>query len=253
MDNKTPWVLITGANGGIGQALVKEFVGNSYRVIATDINLSNEESIDDVVYVPLDLEAFVQSEEYAVNFSLKISEITQGLGISALVNNAAVQILSPSEKITRAQWSESFNVNLSAPFFLIQTFLFELTRNKGAIVNVSSIHATQTKREFVAYATTKAALSSMTRNLSVDLGDKVRVNAIEPAAVSSEMLIAGFEGNEEKYKQLEDFHPLNRIAQPQEIAELAVFLCSDKARFVHGACISASGGIQGCLSDPSSK
>jgi NAD(P)-dependent dehydrogenase (short-subunit alcohol dehydrogenase family) len=79
----------------------------------------------------------------------------------------------------------------------------------------------------------------------------VRVNAIEPAAVATEMLKAGFAGNVEQYKQLEAFHPLARIAAPREVAELAVFLCSEKARFVHGACISASGGIQGSLSDPS--
>ena len=65
------------------------------------------------------------------------------------------------------------------------------------------------------------------------------------------MLKAGFEGKESEYKALEAFHPLERIAKPEEVAELAVFLCSEKSKFVHGACISSSGGIQGCLSDPS--
>jgi NAD(P)-dependent dehydrogenase (short-subunit alcohol dehydrogenase family) len=167
-----------------------------------------------------------------------------------LINNAAVQILGETKNLTRTQWFTSFNVNLHAPFFLSQLFLDHLSKNKGAIVNISSIHATQTKKEFVAYATTKAALSAMTRNMVLDIGNLVRLNAIEPAAIATEMLKAGFDGQVERYKQLEDFHPMRRVGTPTEVAKLAVFLSSEEAGFVQGACISASGGIQGCLSDP---
>jgi len=250
MIKSKPWVLITGANGGIGQALVEEFLSAGYRVIATDIVEINRNNTACVVNVQLDLELFVTDEEYANSFVLDITNITEGLGITSLINNAAIQILSPTEQLTRTQWKISFNVNLSAPFFMVQAFLTCLTRNNGSVVNISSIHATQTKKGFVAYATTKAALSSMTRNLAIDLGDKIRVNAIEPAAVSTQMLKAGFEGKDELFKKLEGFHPIARIAKPVEVAELAVFLCSNKSKFVHGAIISASGGIQGCLSDP---
>ncbi|WP_257973227.1 SDR family NAD(P)-dependent oxidoreductase [Vibrio parahaemolyticus] len=152
--------------------------------------------------------------------------------------------------MSREQWQSSFNVNLTAPFFLSQLFLDDLERTHGSIVNISSIHATQTKKEFVAYATTKAALSSMTRNMVLDLGNKVRINAIEPAAIATDMLKAGFEGKEDKFRQLEAFHPIGRVGTPEEVAKLAVFLSSDEAGFVQGACISASGGISGCLSDP---
>jgi NAD(P)-dependent dehydrogenase (short-subunit alcohol dehydrogenase family) len=252
MTNKDkPWALITGANGGIGKALVAEFVDSGYRVIATDISSRTEISNENVIFLQIDLQQFVLNEEYAEKFAVDVADITTNVGISALVNNAAVQILYRCENLSRAQWQNSFNVNLSAPFFMVQAFLPELTRNHGSVVNISSIHATQTKKEFVAYATTKAGLSALTRNLAIDLGVKVRVNAIEPAAVATDMLKAGFAGKGEQYKQLEAFHPLARIAAPKEVAELAVFLCSEKARFVHGACISASGGIQGSLSDPS--
>lgn len=244
------WALITGANGGIGKALVAEFVANGYRVVATDISQMNEEVQDNVVFVALDLQQFVLDESYANTFTNQVNEITESKGLSALVNNAAVQILNTTENLTRADWQTSFDVNLSAPFFMVQTFMSDLEKNNGSIVNISSIHATQTKKEFCAYATTKAGLSSLTRNLALDLGNKVRVNAIEPAAVATEMLKASFADKDEQYKQLEAFHPMARIAKPKEVAELAVFLCSAKARFVHGACISASGGIQGSLCDP---
>lgn len=243
------WALVTGALGGIGKSLVKEFTAEGYHVIATDIKHSSD-NIDNVCFLQLDLEKFVLDELYAAEFYQKVVDITDGIGISSLINNAAIQILADTKNITRDQWNTSFNVNLSAPFFLSQLFLDDLTTNTGAIVNISSIHATQTKKEFVAYATTKAALSSMTRNMVLDIGNKIRINAIEPAAIATEMLKAGFDGKEDEYRRLEMFHPLGRVGTPEEVAKLAVFLSSKDAGFVQGACLSASGGIQGCLSDP---
>lgn len=246
-----PWALITGANGGIGQALVRCFAENGYCVIATDKLEHNPFSdLADVHHIYLNLQGISQDSSYTEGFVKNVEEITSGAGITCLVNNAAVQNLGHCSEVSREDWGESFDVNLSAPFFLTQAFLDQLTSNTGSVVNISSIHATQTKQSFITYATTKAALSSLTRNLAVDLQNKVRVNAIEPAAIATEMLKAGFESTQDKFNQLENYHPIARIGEPTEVAELALFLCSEKANFVHGACISASGGIQGVLSDP---
>lgn len=246
------WVLITGALGGIGKALVSEFINKGYSVLATDVREDDAQfsNYSNVKFLRLNLEEIALSETFANEFYEKTKKITDGVGICTLINNAAVQILSPTRNITRAQWSESFNINLTAPFFLSQLFLNDLEKNAGSIVNISSIHATQTKKGFVAYATTKAALSAMTRNMVLDLGKKIRINAIEPAAIATDMLKAGFKGNEEKYHLLEAFHPIGRVGTPTEVATLAVFLASEESGFVQGACISASGGISGCLSDP---
>lgn len=248
--NMNKWVLITGALGGIGKALVGEFYRKNYNVIATDIINEPSDFEDNIYFLQLDLEKLVLNYDYALEFKNKIDALTGKSGVSALVNNAAIQILDDSRVLTRHQWNRSFNINISAPFFLIQLLIPDLDKNKGSIVNISSIHATQTKKNFVAYATTKAALSSMTRNMALDLGRNIRINAIEPAAIATDMLKAGFEGQDDKYKQLEIFHPLGRVGTPSEVAKLAVFLSSDDAGFIQGACISASGGIQGCLSDP---
>ena len=248
---KKKWALVTGGAGGIGQTLVQEFLDTGYSVITADIAfnciLTNS---DASVSLPIDLKQVANSEEYTNEFVQKIQEITNGHGIDCLINNAAVQILAPCTKLTRNNWQTTLDINLSAPFFLSQAFAPSLIKNKGAIVNISSIHATQTKKEFTAYATSKAALSALTRNMVLDLGTQIRINAIEPAAIATEMLKAGFIGKPGQYAKLESFHPVNRIGQPKEVAELAVFLCSDKANFVQGACISASGGISNSLSDP---
>ena len=249
MKSNTKWALVTGANGGIGKAIVKSFADEGYKIVATDI--TDAEVIDNnVTNLKIDLEKIVSDETYADRFRDTVLDITSGNGLHSLINNAAVQILGSAKDISRSAWQTSMNVNLAAPFFLTQMFLESLRNNEGAVVNISSIHALQTKRNFVSYATSKGALSSLTRNLAVDLGNTVRVNAIEPAAVSTDMLRAGFEGKEEQYKLLEAFHPIARIATPEEVAQLALFLCSNKASFIHGACINATGGIHGCLNDP---
>ncbi|GAL22071.1 acetoacetyl-CoA reductase [Vibrio maritimus] len=246
------WALVTGALGGIGSALVHEFSIHGYSVIALDVKKYNGlfSEHENVEFLQLDLEQLAIDEVYASSFYEEVKKITREQQIVALVNNAAIQILSHSSELDREQWTSSFNINLMAPFFLSQLFINDLELSFGSIVNISSIHATQTKKDFVAYATTKAALSSLTRNMVLDLGDKIRINAIEPAAVATDMLKAGFIGKEDKYRELEAYHPIGRVGTPKEVAKLAVFLSSKDAGFVQGATISASGGISGCLSDP---
>jgi NAD(P)-dependent dehydrogenase (short-subunit alcohol dehydrogenase family) len=249
MTGHKPSVLITGACGGIGQALVRTFHTRGYHVLATDIREPTEDLPCDH-YIQADLEKTVVNEAYAKSIFAAIREMLHDSQLKALVNNAAVQILTPSESLSRSDWHTTLHTNLLAPFFWTQALLGELTRAHGSVVNISSIHAQQTKRNFVAYATSKAALSALTKNMAIDLGKHIRVNAIEPAAVRTEMLIEGFEGDEMRLTELEQFHPIGRIAEPDEIARIAVFLCSNDASFLQGSVISATGGILGCLSDP---
>ncbi|WP_457618568.1 SDR family NAD(P)-dependent oxidoreductase, partial [Lutibacter sp.] len=94
-------------------------------------------------------------------------------------------------------------------------------------------------------------LLGLTQAMAIDLGSKkIRVNIIQPAATATEMLIAGFKGKEDSLKELEQYHPIGRIAEPKEIAELAVFLVSDKAGFISGSAVGIDGGIGGRLYDP---
>lgn len=248
---KKKWALVTGGAGGIGQALIEEFSESGYNVIATDIVFDNIICKKTYGYnLQIDLEQISKSETYTNEFVTKIHEITVGHGIDCLINNAAVQILSPFTKLSRNDWQTTIDVNLSAPLFLSKALSPSLIKNKGAIVNISSIHATQTKKGFTAYATSKAALSALTRSMVLDVSHEIRINAIEPAAIATEMLKAGFIGKAEKYKELEIYHPMDRIGQPKEVAELAVFLCGNKSKFIQGSCVSISGGIKNCLSDP---
>lgn len=243
-------VIISGVNGGIGQALVRTFDDAGFDVIGTD---RTAEPVDDLAcafYVSADLQKVATDDDYAATIFGVCREWLGQRPLKGLVNNAAVQVLGGVETLTRSDWHRTLDVNLVAPFLWSQAFLSELTAAAGSIVNISSIHSQLTKRNFVAYATSKAALSGMTRAMSIDLGDKVRINAIEPAAIETEMLKAGFEGAPELFEQLEQHHPRNHIGQPDEVARLALFMVREKMDFLHGSCIGLNGGISGRLHDP---
>lgn len=249
MNSKGQFIIITGAGGGIGKELVCVFREAGYGIIAVDRNpLPDGVKADH--FVQPDLQKTVKDEGHARHVFAGIRNFLDGRPLKALVNNAAVQLLAATDDLSRNAWQETLDVNLLAPFFWAQAFLEELEASGGCVVNMSSIHANLTKPQFVAYATSKAALSGMTRAMAVDLGSRVRVNAIEPAAIATEMLVAGFEGKDELYRQLEEFHPSMRIGRPTEVARLALAMVDGELGFLHGACIALHGGIGVRLHDP---
>jgi len=241
--------LITGAAGGIGRALVEVFRSAGFRVIASDRTRKPEGMVCDL-YLAADLISLVNDEACANTVVGAVREALHGRGLNVLINNAAIQILGGADSLRREDWRTTLDVNLLAPFLLTQALLPELEAVKGSVINVGSIHARLTKKNFVAYATSKAALAGMTRALAVDLGPRVRVNAIEPAAVETDMLRAGFAGSSDRYRQLLGHHPQQRIGQPTEVARLALAIADGGMDFLHGACLSLDGGIGGCLHDP---
>ena len=126
----------------------------------------------------------------------------------------------------------------------------QLRAHKGVILNIGSVHAQATKKEFVTYATTKAALHGLTRAMAVDLGPDIRVICLAPAAIATSMLKAGFEGKPAAFAELEQCHALERIGSPEEVADAAVFLLSEKAAFFTGSTIYLDGGVLSKLHDP---
>lgn len=243
--------LITGAAGGIGRALCSAFAAAGYQVIALDRELRDASAFGaSVTPVTADLEAFVADPAELTLFAEEVRALLHGKGLNVLVNNAAVQVLGTTEQLTASDWETTLRTNVVAPFMLAQAFLPDLERARGSVVNMGSIHANLTKPGFVAYATSKSALVGMTRAMAVDLGDRVRVNAILPAAIATPMLLEGFAGRPDELKALGSMHPVGRIGEPSEVAALAVFLASDDAKFVSGAAWQVDGGIGARLHDP---
>ncbi len=239
--------IITGAIGGIGQALCEEFTKAGYAVIATDRRVGQPVCHK---FVQLDIRDLCRTDVERADIRTRLLAALDGQPLAALVNNAAVQVLGSTERVTVGDWQETLEINLLAPFFLAQVLLPELTSAGGSVVNIASVHAVATKPEFIAYSTSKAALVGLTRSMAVDLGARVRVNALLPAAVNTPMLAAGFAGNGAGLAALGAVHPLGRIAQTAEVAKTAVFLASEQASFISGAALLVDGGIAGRLHDP---
>ena len=239
--------LITGAAGGIGKALCETFREADYTVFGLDRIADPEES--DPYYL-VDLRELCRVPECLTQLVEDVRRRLAGGGLAALIHNAAHQVVKPIETLTISDWTDTLDVNLLAPFLLSQALLPELESVHGCIINISSIHAMLSKPSYTCYATSKAALSGLTRCMAIELGGRVRVNAIAPAAVATPMLREGFPGRPEDYAQLGEMHPLGRIADPKEVAAAALFLCSPGASFVNGAVLNVDSGISARLHDP---
>jgi NAD(P)-dependent dehydrogenase (short-subunit alcohol dehydrogenase family) len=242
-------VLVTGVCGGIGRAIAAHFKLQGYEVFGID-QTPRPADLPVDGYSELDLEEFVVAPTVARQLALQLDAWLGDGGLSVLVNNAAVQICGSLEDLDLASWNRSLSVNLLAPFFLVKASLARLERSRGCVINVSSIHARLTKPGFTVYATTKAALSGLSRAMAVELGSRVRVNAIEPAAIDTEMLRAAFEGRRDEYAGLAACHPQGRLGSAEELASLVYSVAVGEFRFLHGACIDFSGGISARLHDP---
>jgi NAD(P)-dependent dehydrogenase (short-subunit alcohol dehydrogenase family) len=245
-----PSVLITGALGGIGRALCEEFHAHGFHVIALD---RREGELPCQHYIRADIAVLATHVKAREAFTAEVRGILQKnkSPLKGLVNNAAVQILGGVDELTVESWQETLSTNLLAPFFLVQALLPELEKARGSVVNISSIHEKLTKAGFVAYSTSKTALSGLTRAMAVDLGSRVKVNAICPAAIKTPMLAAGFEGRPEALDALHQAHPGGRIGLPEEVAHLARYLVAEAPAFLNGSCLGLDGGIAARLHDPS--
>ncbi len=242
-------VIITGALGGIGRALCDEFHSHGFVVIALD---RADGDVAAHVQLKVDIRDLVHPGEPRDRIIGSIREAMDGWQgrLKGLVNNAAIQILGGVEDLSSDDWQETINTNLLAPFFLSQLFLKDLEESAGSIVNISSIHEKLTKKRFVAYATSKSALSGLTRAMAVDLGPRVRVNGICPAAISTPMLEAGFVENPQLLEVLKQAHPSESIGLPDDVAKLAFWLVNEAPVFLTGALIGLDGGISARLHDP---
>lgn len=244
--------IITGSSGGIGQALVETYRSDGYLVVGLDKNPLKIKDSNGFVHLTTNLLSLAKEPEYRDMIVGDIKRhLPEVINDFVVVNNAAEQILNPVEEITWSDWERSLGVNAVAPFFLVQSLIDLLTINRGHIINVTSIHAKQTKKGFSCYAASKAALESITRSFSVELSLRgISINSIAPAAIATKMLFSGFHGETEKLKGLEACHPSNSIGNPSDIAQLIKSITDHKSGFLTGAVIEFNGGISGWLNDP---
>jgi NAD(P)-dependent dehydrogenase (short-subunit alcohol dehydrogenase family) len=235
-------MLLTGASRGIGHATVKRFSSAGWRVItcsrhAFPENCPWEMGPDN--HLQVDLADPVDTLRAIDEVKLRLTEGR----LDALVNNAGI---SPKAAdggrlntidTDLADWQVVFQVNFFAPVILARGLLAELHAAKGSVVNVTSIAGSRVHPfAGAAYATSKAALASLTREMAADFGPLgVRVNAISPGEIDTPILSPG---TDKIVAQI----PLHRLGTPEEVAKAIYFLCTEQSSYVHGAEIHINGG-----------
>lgn len=236
-------IVLTGASRGIGHATVKRFSKEGWRVITCSRhgfpeNCPWEAGPEDHLQIDL------ASAEDVVRGSAELLDRLNGKPLHALVNNAGISpkaddgVRLNTLTTPMVAWHQVFQVNVFAPVTLSKSLVEPLMRAKGAVVNVTSIAGGRV-HDFAgsAYATSKAALGALTREMASDFGRLgIRVNAIAPGEILTDILTPG--SQEKILPQI----PLGRFGTSDEVAETIYFLCSDNAHYINGAEIHINGG-----------
>ena len=236
-------VVITGISGGIGQAIFRAVKLAKFKVIGIDVV---EPEIRPDLFLKFDLSR-IDDQKYVKKLEDFFRASSANLEIYSLVNNAAIQIVGDFESLQLEDLSRSLNVNVKAPFLLSKLLYQYLVKANGRIVNIGSIHADLTKKNFLPYSVSKTSLRGLTKSLAIEIGSKVRVNSIEPAAVNTELLASGFLNFDNEVDNLIESHPTSSIGDPDEIAGLVKYLIVDAPYFLNGSSIKIDGAISSVL------
>ncbi|WP_420584935.1 SDR family NAD(P)-dependent oxidoreductase [Ruegeria sp.] len=239
MDLHGKTALVTGAAGGIGAALVQRLRHAGARVAVADRMV---EGIDADAHLPGDL----LDGSYADTLPQSVADALGGLDI--VVNNAGVITRGSVTETTDQDWSLSLGVNVEAPFRICRAAIpIMAATGGGAIVNTASCWGLRPGPNHAVYCMTKAAIASLTQCMGMDHAHQgIRINAVCPNEVNTPMLRSGFEKRgfdpDTAVAELGQTVPLGRIAEPEDIADVVMFLVSDASRYVCGALLEVNGG-----------
>lgn len=232
-------VLVTGAAGGIGLSVVEKFRAEGAKVAVADRDVSMVEAD---AHLPGDL------LDGAYADGLPGAALAALGGLDVVVNNAGVITRGPVTETSDADWDLSVGVNVQAPFRVSRAAIpLMAAAGGGAIVNTASCWGLRPGPNHAIYCMTKAALASLTQCMGMDHARQgIRVNAVAPNEVNTPMLRTGFIKRgfdpDTAVAELGLTVPLGRIAEPEDIADVILFLASDDARYMTGAIVEVNGG-----------
>jgi NAD(P)-dependent dehydrogenase (short-subunit alcohol dehydrogenase family) len=238
--------LVTGASSGIGAAIAICFADAGWVVMAAGRDEGRLEEVADVSdNIAIWSGELSESEECDELVGDTIDEFGN---LDCLVNSAGILLRGDAVETSNDDWRDTMAINLDVPFFLSRAAIPHLQKSQGSIINVSSNWGLQAGERAVAYCASKAALNMLTKAMAKDTAsDGIRVNAICPGGVDTPMLAAAAEEAEQDVAEFlqmtADFSPNGRIATPEEVATLTLFLASDAASHITGTTIPIDGGL----------
>lgn len=231
--------IVTGGSTGIGRATAKKYLEYGADVVIA--NRSAESGREAAEELGCD---FVQCDvaEYDQVEALVEATVEEYGRLDVMVNNAGIGQVGTVEDMSLADWHDVMRINLNGVMHGTRAALPHLKESEGCVVNIASIYGLVAGPSATAYATAKGGIVNFTRSVAVDYAKQnVRVNSICPGFVDTPMTEPAF-GEEEFYEYVHGQTPMGRVAQPEEIAGLAMFLASDEASYVTGVNIPVDGG-----------
>jgi NAD(P)-dependent dehydrogenase (short-subunit alcohol dehydrogenase family) len=236
--------IVTGGGQGIGLCIAQQFLRAGANVVIAEQNaaLQNKaEAFLDAGEKLIFAETDVSSEE---SVETMVETAIEHFGrIDFLVNNAATACNQPIDSLTYEQWQTVIGVNLSGAFLCAKYCKRQLEQNNGAIINIASTRALMSEpNTLIAYSASKGGVVALTHALANSLGPAVRVNCISPGWIVTD---AYQHGRVETTLSHQDHtqHPAGRVGKPEDIAEMVLYLCSDKAGFITGQNFVIDGGM----------
>lgn len=234
--------VVIGGTRGIGNAIAEDLARGGADVIATS---RSEEAVEKAAAGLRELGAETVEETCDVTDRDSIERLqnvaADAFGsVDVLVNSAGSVAQSPITEMSEAEWQRDIEVDLTGVFRACQVFGREM--DSGSIINISSMSANQAREARAAYCAAKAGVNGLTRSAAADLAPEVRVNAIAPGFVKTEMAGPKLDDGSDFRAHVDERTPMGRVATPDEISGIALYLASDAASFVTGEIITIDGG-----------
>ena len=239
--------IVTGGSSGIGQAISVLFAKEGAKVVIADVK-----SADEVVATIRNANGQAEFIKTDISKSSQVQRLVDETlrlfgKVDIICNNAGVELLKSVSETTEDEWSRIIDINLKGPFLLTKSALPHMINKKhGVILNTASQLGIVGAENFAAYCASKGGLILLTKALALELAKHgVRVNCICPGAIETPMLDReiNLEGRPEEAKiRFINKHPCGRLGTPEEVANAALFLVSDKASFITGEALLVDGG-----------
>jgi 2-keto-3-deoxy-L-fuconate dehydrogenase len=249
LDGKT--AVVTGGGSGIGRAIALKFAASGAAVSILDINQEDSEKVrQEIAQTAGDATVHLCDVTSQADVKSKFEEIFRRRRVDILINNAGISHVGTLESTTEADFDRIFQVNVKGFYHCLQACVRHMKEHDGGVIlNMASIAGSSGIAERFAYSMSKGAVIAMTYSVAKDyLADKIRCNCISPARVHTPFvdgfLKKNYPGREkDMFDLLSQTQPIGRMGEPEEVASLALFLCSDEASFITGVDYPLDGGF----------
>jgi NAD(P)-dependent dehydrogenase (short-subunit alcohol dehydrogenase family) len=241
--------VVTGTGGGIGRAIARGLAGEGAAVLCVGLDETTNAETVRLIESAGGRASFVRADVGSGpdNERMIAAAIERFGGVDVVVNNAGVTLRGAIHEIAEEDWDATFDTNVKGIFHCSRAVIPHfLDRGRGNIVLTSSTFGLLAARGYAAYCASKAAVSMLAKQMALDYGPAIRVNAVCPGATDAPQLRAHIDASPDPAATEAEIGKLNaalqRMAQPEEIADAVLFLASDEARFVTGHALVVDGG-----------